>query len=88
MKVFLERDLIFQDIGDKIAVWNPRKKETLILNNTAWYILSLIDGGINSVEDIAENLAKEYEVELEIARKDTMEIIEELLKAGIIWKEE
>ncbi len=88
MKVFLERDLIFQDIGDKIAVWNPRKKETLILNNTAWYILSLIDGGINSVEDIAENLAKEYGVELEIARKDTMEIIEELLKAGIIWKEE
>ncbi len=88
MRVFLENDLIFQDIGDKIAVWNPRKKETIILNNTAWYILSLIDDGINSVEDIAENLAKEYGIELEIARKDAIEIIEELLKAGIIWKEE
>lgn len=87
MKVFLEKDLIFQDLGDKMAVWNPRKKETLILNNTAWYILSLIDLGINSVEDIAKNLAKEYEIDLETAKKDTMELIEELLKAGIIWKE-
>jgi Coenzyme PQQ synthesis protein D (PqqD). len=85
--VFLEKDLIFQDLGDKMAVWNPRKKETLILNNTAWYILSLIDLGINSVEDIAKNLAKEYEIDLETAKKDTMELIEELLKAGIIWKE-
>ena len=87
MKVFLEKDLIFQDLGDKMAVWNPRKKETLILNNTAWYILSLIDLGINSVEDIAKSLAKEYEIDLETAKKDTMELIEELLKAGIIWKE-
>jgi len=87
VKVFLEKDLIFQDLGDKMAVWNPRKKETLILNNTAWYILSLIDLGINSVEDIAKNLAKEYEIDLETAKKDTMELIEELLKAGIIWKE-
>ena len=87
MKVFLEKDLIFQDLGDKMAVWNPRKKETLILNNTAWYILSLIDLGINSVEDIAKNLAKEYEIDLETAKKDTMELVEELLKAGIIWKE-
>lgn len=85
--MFLEKDLIFQDLGDKMAVWNPRKKETLILNNTAWYILSLIDLGINSVEDIAKNLAKEYEIDLETAKKDTMELIEELLKAGIIWKE-
>jgi len=38
MKVFLEKDLIFQDLGDKIAVWNPRNMETLILNSTAWYI--------------------------------------------------
>jgi hypothetical protein len=87
MRVFLEKDLIFQDLGDKIAVWNPRNMETLILNSTAWYILNLIEDGINSVEEIAENLAREYRIDLEIARRDTIEIIDELLKAGVIWKE-
>jgi len=49
--------------------------------------LNLIEDGINSVEEIAENLAREYRIDLEIAMRDTIEIIDELLRAGVIWKE-
>lgn len=88
MKVFLKENLVFQDFGDKIAIWNPERMETLVLNSTGWYILSLIDEGLNEYGVLVERISKEYGIPEEEARKDVEEFIRSLEEAGIIWVEE
>ncbi|MEO0138857.1 MAG: PqqD family protein [candidate division WOR-3 bacterium] len=88
MKVFLKENLVFQDLDDKIAIWDPERMETLVLNSTAWYILSLIDEGFNDFEDLVKRVSEDYGIPEDDARKDVWEFIEELKEVGVIWVKE
>ncbi len=87
MKIKLCKDLVFQTLEDKMVVWNPEKKETVVLNATGWFILGLIDEGINEFEDIVSRVAKEYGLDDEKVREDVKNFLEELKEVGIICVE-
>lgn len=87
MKFKLCKDLVFQTLEDKIVVWNPEKKETVVLNSTGWFILGLIDEGINEFEEIVERVAKEYGLETDKVHQDVKDFLEELKEVGIICVE-
>ena len=83
-----ESDFVARDIaGETIIV--PIKSNVgdlnsiFTLNEIGTMIWGLIDGK-RSVSEIAEAICKTYEVEPEIAEKDTLEFVNTLNEAGLL----
>lgn len=55
------------------------------LNETGKFIWQEIAQGLD-VERIADDLTQEYKVDLEIARRDTVRILGQMEKAGVLTK--
>lgn len=71
--------------GVVITVGEASKKlnGVITLNETATYIFQSISNGM-TLEQIADEMLKEYEVEREVLIDDILEIVEELRKIGAI----
>ena len=77
------KDIIQRRIDDTVVVIKEDGLSSHILNKTAAFIWELCDGGRN-IEDIAKRVHQQFEVSLEEARQDTVTLINELKRAGIL----
>jgi methyltransferase-like protein len=55
----------------------------LALNETALHIWNQLDGS-KSLADIAKSLTQEFDVDEETARRDTEELVAELVRIGVV----
>lgn len=53
------------------------------LNETGAFIWNLLNG-YNTIDDIATKLTEEYNVSFDIAKADTIEFVEKLIKGEIV----
>lgn len=79
----LSENAAFEAFDDGALILNLEKVTFTELNPTARDILQATDGK-NSLQDVAARLATEYEIDLEVALADTMELYEDLVKQGLI----
>jgi hypothetical protein len=54
-------DLISQDLGSELMLYNPKNDSAHVLNHTATVIFRLCDGS-HSLEDIAREVKGQFEV--------------------------
>lgn len=81
----LSENAAFEAFDDGALILNLNEVTFTELNPTARDILKATDGK-NSLEQVAEILAAEYEIDLELARADTKELYDDLFSQGIIEK--
>ncbi|NPA80289.1 MAG: HPr-rel-A system PqqD family peptide chaperone [Thermotogae bacterium] len=77
----------FQPLEDKVVVWDNESGHTFVLNNTAWFILYLIDGGVSSYDEIVDRVSEEYGVDRDEVEEDVKRFLKEMEEVGLIWKE-
>ncbi|MFB3763857.1 MAG: PqqD family protein [Methanotrichaceae archaeon] len=71
-----------RDLKSKMILYDPVACVYVDLNETAKYIWDLIDK--KTLDEIIENYAKYYGVDLQIAETDVYYVVEELEQKGII----
>lgn len=71
-----------RDLKSKMILYDPISCVYVDLNETAKYIWDLIDK--RSLDEIIENYAEYYEVDLNIAETDVHYVVEELEQKGMI----
>lgn len=78
-----KKDVIWRRIGDTIVVIKEDGQSSHTLNKTAAFIWELCDGN-KDTDDIADRVHQQFEVSIEDARNDTITLIAELKRAGIL----
>lgn len=84
MKYRIRKDLVFETIKLKTAIFDSQKSVLYTLNETASYIFNKIRLGWDQ-EKIIKGLEKNYAVEKTKANKDFESLISELKKKNIIF---
>ncbi len=79
-------NVAWRTIVDKALLVNPKDSFIYPLNTVATRIWELMDGKTSS-EDIIKRLSEEFEYEESAIQKDTLEFLEELQKANLIYFE-
>jgi hypothetical protein len=77
------KNTISRKIEDETLVLDLHTKQYHILNETAGKIWELSDG-THTVEDIAEEICKEFEASVDIVKEDVLHTLEGLSKVGVI----
>ena len=54
------------------------------LNDTGAFIWDLLASGMGDEESIVARMAEEYEVELDVLRRDVSAVLSKLLEAGVL----
>ena len=67
-------DLIVGELDDAASVWDPRSGVTHHVNEVAYHVWRSCDG-VATAQQIAERLADEFDVELEVALDDVEQLI-------------
>jgi hypothetical protein len=78
-----KKEVIWRRIGDTIVVIKEDGLSSHVLNKTAAFIWELCDGNLDT-DAIATRVHQHFDVPLENARSDTLELMEELKRAGIL----
>lgn len=73
----------WQELEGKVLVLTPQASSVHELNETAAFIWKNIDG-IKSLNIIAELMAEEFEIELNQATSDALDLAKELLQKEMI----
>ncbi len=76
-------DVIWRRIGDEVVVIKDDGLSTHVLNKTAAFIWESCNGGHN-VDEITSKLCERFDVSLETARADIIEITGKLMQVGIM----
>ena len=76
-------DVVYKTIDEETVLVLPATGKVTILNNVGSTIWELING-TNSIELIAEELCKQFTVDMGTALKDTFEFIELLKNKQLI----
>jgi len=71
------------DLGDGTAILNPKTGSTQTLNSMGSRIWDLLKKPIK-VENLVEILVNEYEVSRKVCEQDTLTIVSELYRSGIL----
>lgn len=93
MKELLQRypkrheNVAWRTIVDKALLVNPKDSFIYPLNTVATRVWELMDGK-TSIKDIIKKLCEEFEHEESAIQRDTLEFLEELQGAGLIYFEE
>ena len=77
------KDVIWRRIGDSIVIITDDAKSSHVLNKTAAFIWEKCDGRYG-IDDITSQLCEHFDVTFEEARTDVRQIIEELIRIGIM----
>ncbi|PIZ96237.1 MAG: hypothetical protein COX79_05575 [Candidatus Levybacteria bacterium CG_4_10_14_0_2_um_filter_36_16] len=86
MKIKIVKGFITQRMGDKITIFDAEKSVLLTFNNTATFIFDQLKKGVDTKKIITE-LANEFKITEEKAKKDADEFIKTLLLKGLAKKE-
>jgi hypothetical protein len=83
MKYKIQKGLIVQKLGKETVIFDGEESVLYTLNETASEIFKMIKKGL-SEEEIVEKMVKKYSIKKERAEKDVRELVEELIKKGIV----
>ncbi len=72
-----------KDLADELLVYDAEGQKIHVLNATMREIYLLCDGH-HSVDDLARSLESEFEVDAATAKKDTIEVLEQLIDLEIV----
>jgi hypothetical protein len=76
-------EAIWRQIGDEVVILMDDGLSTHVLNKTAACIWEACDG-VTEMDDIVSNMCQRFDVEKEQALEDTEELVEKLIKAGVL----
>jgi hypothetical protein len=79
----LSADAAFESFDDGALILNLKEVTFTELNTTARDIIQVTNGK-NSLEQVSEIVAKEYEIDVTVAHIDVKELYDDLLKQGLI----
>ena len=83
MKYKIQKGLIVQKLGKETVIFDGEESVLYTFNETAAEIFKMIKKGL-SEEEIVEKMVKKYDVKKERAERDVKDMIEELIKKGIV----
>ena len=72
-----------KDLADELLLYDAEGKKMHVLNATMREIYLHCDG-LRSVDDLAGILVAEFEVDGPTAKRDTIEVLEQLIDLGIV----
>jgi len=72
-----------KDLADELLLYNAEGQKMHVLNATTREIYLHCDGH-HSVDDLARRLAAEFEVDVATAKKDTIEVLEQLIDLEVV----
>ena len=79
----IQKGLIIQKIDKETVIFDAEESVFYTLNETASEIFKMIKKGL-SEEEIVEKMIKKYSIKKEKAEKDVKELVEGLIKKGIV----
>lgn len=79
----LSSELIWRAMEDGLVIVSPEEGKVRVLNESASFIWTLIDGQ-RSVHEIAKQLSQEYEVTTEQALQDVGAFLNTMAKSGLV----
>jgi len=79
----VREDLLCRDLDDEAIIYDATKSKVHALNATARLIWNGCDGK-HTVEDLAEELCRRFEVDQDTAIRDTRRAIEEFRALGLL----
>ena len=72
-----------QRIGDETVLHDGGRKQAHVVNQSAAWIWDHMDGS-SSTDDIADLLAREFNVLVEVARRDVAAVADEFRRLGLL----
>jgi hypothetical protein len=78
------RNIAARMLDDEMIVMSVRDSAVYSLNATATVIWSAADGSTPLREIVASKVVPQFEVEPEVAYQDALELVEELVREGIL----
>lgn len=78
----LKPDLLLQKVADEMVLLEPESGEYFTLNSVGADMLELMQEG-KSAAEIAEQIASEYEVEVQLVTNDLNELMQQLQNANL-----
>ncbi len=78
------RDIAARMLDGEMVVMSVTDSTVYSLNATASVIWSAADGATPLREIVARNVVAQFEVDLEVAYQDALELVEELARDGIL----
>ena len=76
--------IISRLIDGKMVILDAEGKTLYILNEIGTKIWELCDGS-NRIKDIVSKLCHEYDIEKDIAKKDVLDFVNQLLQADLLF---
>ena len=76
-------DSAFRKIGDEGLVVLPGRAEVKVLNPVGMLVFAQLDGS-KDVEALVAAVAEEFEVDVEAARQDVVEFLDQLRENGML----
>ena len=87
MKATLKPDFLVHDIaGEQILIGGGEQinfSKMLMLNETSAFLINELKKQAATDEELALRLAKNYEVDMEVARRDVQELLRQLEEQGV-----
>lgn len=81
----ISKDIVWRKIEGNIFIINPQRNMLYELNETASFIFESLSKG-RKVEEICRKISSEYDVSLNDCEKDCKEIIDEMIREGLIYE--
>jgi hypothetical protein len=76
-------DIVIQQIGRETVLQDRDRQQVHVVNRTAAWIWERLDG-TRASEEIATEMAEQFEVTVDRARRDVVEIIRSFGKLGLL----
>lgn len=87
MKATLKLDFLVHDIaGEQILIGGGEQinfSKMLMLNETSAFLINELKKQAATDEELALRLAENYEVDMEVARRDVQELLRQLEEQGV-----
>jgi len=83
MKYKIQKGLIVQKLGKETVIFDGEESVLYTFNETAAEIFKMIKKGLEE-DTIVEKMVQKYSIKKERAEKDVKELVEGLIKKGIV----
>ncbi len=82
-KINRKTDILREQLDDETLLFNPKTRNTYVLNDMADVIWGLCDG-MHSPEEIADEIVSVLDVEPDIVFKDVSKVLEEFIRQNLV----
>ena len=82
-RLVIPEDVVFEVLGDEAVLLNLRTGVYFRLNETGTRIWQLIEER-GRANDVVETMAREYDVDAEVARRDVDRLVDELTRKQLL----